>query len=184
MSGSLPCFTDRWGAAACPSPDRGASDITGVNHFRAPMSSTLKILTIVFVGMMAAVMFTVPPPANLLVLAIVVLTATFSVRGYTVQPGMLLVHRLGWATKIPLAGLVAAGVQPNATVGSIRVFGIGGAFAFVGRFRNSELGSYRAYVTDPDFCVVLDFGSEKVIVTPDSPSRFVEAVLWGASSRT
>ena len=158
--------------------------MTGGKHFRAPMSSKLKILTAVFIGMMVAVLFLVPPPANLPVLLIVALTMAFSVRGYSVRPGMLLVHRLGWSTKIPLDGLISAEAEPNATIGSIRVFGIGGAFAFVGRFRNSTLGSYRAYVTDPAFCVVLDFGSETVVVTPDSPARFLEVLLCGARRRT
>lgn len=148
------------------------------------MSSKLKIMTVLFLGLMTAVLFAVPPPANLLVLAIVAVTATFSVRGYSVRPGVLLIHRPGWATKIPLDRLVSAEAEPNATLGSIRVFGIGGAFAFVGRFRNSTLGAYRAYVTDPDLCVVLKLGPETVVVTPDSPARFVEAVLWGANSRT
>jgi hypothetical protein len=147
------------------------------------MSTKLKISTTLFVALMAVVLFIAPPPANFLVLAILGLTAAFSVRGYTVRPGMLLVHRLGWATHLPLNGLASAEAEPNATVRSIRVFGTGGAFAFVGKFRNATLGSYRAYVTDPDYCVVLDFGSETVVVTPDSPVRFVEAVRLGASSR-
>jgi hypothetical protein len=158
--------------------------MTGGVQFRAPLSSKLKILTAIFVGTMAVVGFLVPSPANLLVIVIFGLTAAFSVRGYTVRPGLLMIHRLGWATKIPLRGLISAEAEPNATLGSIRVFGIGGAFAFVGRFRNSTLGSYRAYVTDPAFCVVLDFGSETVVVTPDSPVRFLEALLWAARSRT
>jgi len=157
--------------------------MTGGMHFRAPMSTKLTISTSLFVALMAVVLFITPPPANYLVLAILGLAAAFSVRGYTVQPGVLRVHRLGWATKIPLSDLVSAEAEPNATVGSIRVFGIGGAFAFAGKFRNSTLGGYRAYVTDPDYCVVLDFGSETVVVTPDSPVRFVEAVRLGASSR-
>lgn len=157
--------------------------MSGGVHFRAPMSSKLKLFTALFIALMGGVLFTAPPPANLLVIAILGLTAAFSVRGYTVQPGMLLVHRLGWATKIPLTGLVSAEAEPNATVGSIRVFGIGGAFAFAGKFRNSTLGSYRAYVTDSDYCVVLDLGSETIVVTPDSPVRFVEAVRRGADSR-
>ena len=148
------------------------------------MSSKLKIMTALFIGMMAAVLLSVPPPANLLALALVGLTAAYSVRGYTVLPGMLLIHRLGWAKKVPLDGLVTVEAEPNATVGSIRLFGIGGAFAFVGRFRNSTLGSYRAYATDPDFCVVLDLGPETIVVTPDSPVRFAEAVRVAARSRT
>ena len=157
--------------------------MTGSLHFRAPMSSKLKLFTALFLALMAVVLFKVPQPANFGVLAIVGLTAAFSVRGYTVRPGVLLVQRLGWATRIPLSGLVSAEAEPNATLGSIRVFGIGGAFAFVGKFRNATLGSYRAYVTDPEFCVVLEIGPEKIVVTPDSPVRFVEAIRLAANSR-
>lgn len=157
--------------------------MTGGIHFRAPMSSKLKIFTALFLALMGAVMVSTPPPASLGVIAILVLTAAFSVRGFTVRPGELLVHRLGWATKVPLAGLVSVEAEPDATAGSIRLFGIGGAFAFVGKFRNETLGNYRAYVTDPDLCVVLDFGSEKLVVTPDSPARFVDAATRAANSR-
>jgi hypothetical protein len=156
----------------------------GGMHFRAPWSPRLKAFTAAFLILMTAVFIATPMPTRLLPLVIVGATASFSVRGYTVRPGLLIVHRLGWATKIPLGGLVAAEAEPNATIGSIRIFGIGGAFAFVGRFRSSTLGNYRAYVTDPDLCVVLEFGNTTLVVTPDSPTRFVEAVQSGASIRT
>jgi hypothetical protein len=90
------------------------------------MSSKLKITTVLFLGLMTVVLFTVPPPASLLVLAIVAITAAFSVRGYSVRPGVLLIHRPGWTTKILLDGLVSVEADPNATLGSIRVFGMGG----------------------------------------------------------
>jgi len=156
----------------------------GGEHFRAPWSPRLKAFTAAFLALMTAMFIATQMPTRLLPLMILGITMAFSVRGYSVRPGMLMVHRVGWSTKLPLDGLVSAEAEPNATIGSIRVFGIGGAFAFVGRFRNSTLGSYRAYVTDPAFCVVLDFGSETVVVTPDSPARFLEALLWAARSRT
>ena len=156
----------------------------GGAHFRAPWSQRLKAFTAAFLGLMAVVLVATPPPANLLPLAIVGVTAAFSVRGYTVRPRTLLVHRLGWVTEIPLDDLQSAAAKPNATLGSIRMFGIGGAFAFVGRFRNAGLGSYRAYVTDPAFCVVLDLGRETVVVTPDSPIRFVESVQLATGRKT
>lgn len=156
----------------------------GGTHFRAPWSSKLKLFTGAFLAVMAAVSMTTPPPVNLLPISIVAVTAAFSVRGYTVRPRELLVHRLGWTTRIRLDGLESATAEPNATLGSVRVFGIGGAFAFVGRFRNATLGSYRAYVTDPAFAVVVDLDSGKVVVTPDSPVRFVESVLRATGRRS
>jgi hypothetical protein len=155
----------------------------GGTRFRAPLSAKLKLFTGAFLVLMVAVTLSTPPPLNLLPVAIVAVTAAFAVRGYTVRPGVLVVHRLGWATRIPLKGLKSVSAEPDATLGSIRVFGLGGAFAFVGRFRNSTLGSYRAYVTDPALCVVLDLGGETVVVTPDSPVRFVERAHLAAGLR-
>ena len=58
--------------------------MNGGTHFRAPMSTKLKIFTAIFIALMGVVLFTAPPPANFGVLAILGLTAAFSVRGYTV----------------------------------------------------------------------------------------------------
>ncbi|MGW8282823.1 MAG: PH domain-containing protein, partial [Gemmatimonadota bacterium] len=147
----------------------------GVN-FRAPMSRKLQLTTAVFLVLMGCVVVLAPPPVKLASCLLVAGIAAFSVRGYTVQPGVVLVHRLGWATRISLRGLVAIEAEPHATHGSIRVLGNGGAFAFTGKFRNATLGSYRAFVTDPARCVVLVLASQTVVLTPDSPVRFVEAV--------
>jgi hypothetical protein len=145
-------------------------------HFRAPWSAKLRAFTAGFLAIVALVAAFTPPLPSLLIVGIALLTALFSVRGYTVRDRTLLVHRLGWATKIPLAGLRSAVPEPDATMGSIRLLGVGGAFAFAGRFRNEILGTYRAYATDAALAVVLDFGDERIVVTPDSPVRFAEVV--------
>ena len=156
----------------------------GGTHFRAPWSSRLKAFTAAFLLLMAVVVAATQMPVRLLPLVIVGITAAFSVRGYTVRPRELLVHRLGWATRIRLDGLESATAEPNGTLGSVRVFGIGGAFAFVGRFRNATLGSYRAYLTDPALAVVLQLDTDKIVVTPDSPVRFVESVMHATGRRS
>ncbi len=156
----------------------------GGTHFRAPLSQKLKLTTVIFLSAMGGVTVLTPLPLNLIPVLLVGALAAFSVRGYTVQPGVVLVHRLGWATRIPLRDLVSVEAEPHATVGSIRIFGNGGAFAFTGKFRNSTLGSYRAYVTDPAFCVVLELDSQKVVLTPGSPVRFVEAVRRAGHTRS
>jgi hypothetical protein len=62
---------------------------------------------------------------------------------------------------------------------SWRVFGLGGVFAYVGRFSSAALGTYSAYVTDPSRTVVLRYGEPGavVVVSPDRPAAFVEEVL-------
>ena len=72
--------------------------------------------------------------------------------------------------------VASADYSPGATLGSVRTFGIGGLFGFVGHFRNAFLGPYRAYATDPANAVVLRLGREVVVVTPERPAEFVAAI--------
>lgn len=100
----------------------------------------------------------------------------FTVRGYSLTSSELQVHRLFWATRVPLMGLRSARVEPDAMQGSIRTFGNGGLFSFTGRFSNTKLGSYRAFVTDPHRTVVLDFETRRIVVSPAVPEEFANDV--------
>jgi hypothetical protein len=146
-------------------------------HFFAPWSTRLKLMTggLVIVLIIAAV--ATKGWGSLVILAILLVAAAFAIRGYSVMDGKLLVHRLGWANKFDLANLVSAEVSLGATMGSLRTMGIGGLFGFVGHFHNEILGSYKAYATNEFNTVVLVFGDETIVVTPDDPEEFVEVVM-------
>ena len=83
--------------------------------------------------------------------------ALFTVRGYTITPDSILVHRLSWATELPRAGLESARSLPHAMRWSVRTFGNGGFFSFTGFYWSKALGAYRAYVTNPAETVVLRY---------------------------
>lgn len=151
-------------------------------HFRAPWSRKLQVTTALFGLILLIAFITLPEPGRYVVLGILIVAALFAVRGYSVLDGQLLVHRLGWATKFDLSTLSSVESSPGATLGSVRALGIGGLFGFVGRYRNEVLGLYRAYATHDLNTVVLDFGGDKVVVTPDDPEQFVEAVRAQVSS--
>ncbi len=110
---------------------------------------------------------------------VVLLAATlFMVRGYTVTTDTILVHRLGWSSTVPLAGLQSATVSPDAIRGASRTRGNGGFFSYTGRFRNRRLGSFRAFVTDSARAVVLRFrdradGDDVIVMSPHDPDAFV-----------
>jgi hypothetical protein len=118
---------------------------------------------------------------GLLLLTLVIGCALFTIRGYTVVDGAVLVHRLFWATRLPLAGLCSVQVQPDAMRWSIRTFGNGGFFSFTGYYRNTKLGSYRAFVTDGHRTVVLHYSGRTVVLSPGSPEDFVREL---SSQRT
>ena len=151
-------------------------------HFLAPWGAKLWVATIGFLALFAFIAYRSGPPASYGILAVALVASTFMVRGYSIVDGKLLVHRLGWSTKFDLAQLSTVEFSPGATLGSVRVMGIGGLFGFVGRFRNEVLGLYRAYATDAMNTVVLDFAGAKVVVTPDDPPAFVAAIETHSAS--
>ena len=110
-------------------------------------------------------------------LTVVGAAARFAVRGYTVRDDSILVHRLGWSTRVDLRGLESVTISPHVMRRSVRELGNGGLFAYTGRFRNASLGSYRAFVTDHARTVVLRFpgraDGEVLVVSPDDPEAFV-----------
>lgn len=109
----------------------------------------------------------------LLPLAVVAGCLPFMVRGYTITPDAILIHRPFWDTKLPRVGLESAQVEPDAMRGSLRTFGNGGGFSFSGFYYSKRLGSYRAFVTDLHRTVVLRYATRRVVLSPETPEDFV-----------
>jgi hypothetical protein len=150
-----------------------------MTHFRAPWSKSLiaasTFATLVCLGVSYA-LWTLSlkgGPAEslrfwlaLLPLAVILICALFTVRGYSISNRELGIHRLLWTTRVSFDGLQAVFFDTNATDRSIRTFGNGGFFSFTGYFRNKELGSYRAFMTDRRRAVVLRFSTSVIVISP------------------
>lgn len=98
--------------------------------------------------------------------------ALFSIRGYTVTPDAVLIHRLFWATRLPLADLQSANRRVAHPWQGIRI-GNGGFFSFTGWRYSPGDGFYRVFVTDPHHLVALQFPGRKVVVSPSPPEDFI-----------
>ncbi len=109
--------------------------------------------------------------------ALVFACALFVVRGYTITPDAILVHRLLWATRLPREGLESAEFVTGVMNRSLRTCGNGGFFSFTGFYWSKTLRSYRAYVTDLRRTVVLRYERRTVVVSPDSPEDFVRELF-------
>ena len=154
-----------------------------MKHYKAPWSGSLvavtSVLTVLLLGITLGMAFYgrgIVPWAGLLPLAILVCSVPFTIRGYTVTPDAILVHRLLWTTRLSLSGLASAKFEPEAMRGSIRTFGNGGLFSITGFFRNKALGAYRAFVTDQHQTVVLHYSGHTVVVSPSSPQEFIHGL--------
>jgi Bacterial PH domain len=156
-----------------------------MNYFHAPWSKSLIVAstfaTLVCLGVSYA-LWTLPLTGGsveslrfwlvLLPLAVILVCALFTVRGYSISNRELAIHRLFWTTRVSLNGLEGAYFDPAATQRSIRTFGNGGFFSFTGYFRNKQLGSYRAFMTDRRRAVVLRFSTSVIVISPDRTRRF------------
>ena len=109
---------------------------------------------------------------GLYLLALVAGSTLFTIRGYTIIPDAILVHRLLWATRLPRAGLQSAQFVPVRPGCSIRI-GNGGFFSFSGWYYNTRLGLYRVFVTDHRRMVFLRYPNRLVAISPADPEVFV-----------
>jgi len=107
----------------------------------------------------------------------------FVIRGYSLQGGELIVHRLAWDTRFSLHGLKEAAFAPGAASRSIRLFGNGGLFVFAGLYWNRNLGRFRMLVTDLNRTVVLKLPDRTLVISPEDPEEFVAALRGEVTPR-
>jgi len=114
---------------------------------------------------------------GLLPLVLLIGAALCTVRGYSISPEFIYVHRLFWKTRLSRQGLESAEYRPGGMRGSIRTCGNGGLFSFTGWYYNRTLGCYRAFATATDRTVVLRLRGKIIVLTPDEPERFVSELM-------
>jgi hypothetical protein len=146
-------------------------------YFRSPWSKTLKISTAVFLALFLLAMILGGPAGALLGGALLVAAFLLMVNGYSIQNGHVFVYGLLWRKAFDLCELQDILAEPYLTNGSVRTFGLGGLFSSIGYFRNQELGNYLGFMTDAKNTVALDFVSKRLVVTPEDPQGFRDAVL-------
>lgn len=159
------------------------------NHFGAPWSLTLKVLSIVVplvAGACAFLPMLMVPTAPWLqiVVPVVILfslgiSSLFAVRGYVIEPDSVVVRRLLWDTRVALRNLAGAEARSLTNDFHLRLCGNGGLFAFTGWYWCRSLGRFRLFGTDLKRSVVLRFTKGTVVITPDRPDEFVSRLLTG-----
>jgi hypothetical protein len=115
--------------------------------------------------------------ADVAPIALLVGCALFTIRGYAITPDAILIKRLLWSTRLPRAGIESAVLAPRTMEHSIRVFGNGGLYAIAGWYRNRELGTYRAFITDTDRAIVIRYPDRTVVLSPGDPEGFIGDLL-------
>lgn len=100
----------------------------------------------------------------------------YSTKGYSVQKGKLLVERPIGKKVISLKMLKGIYDYKKIEKGfTIRTFGNGGLFGYFGYYSNDKIGRFKLYSTKRKDFHILDFGKEKIGISPDDP-EFIEAL--------
>lgn len=147
-------------------------------NFKAPWDLKLIIITSIIILLLGGSLFWEPNLIHsVIILAIILGCTAFGVYGYSIQEGKLKIIRWGWATEIEIKDITNVNATLHATIGSIRTFGIGGLFGYIGYYKNSILGSYKAYATNSDNTVLIETNHNgKIVITPDDPNEFIESL--------
>ena len=147
-------------------------------RFKAPWDLLLITMTVgivallIVIGAIAGILWVM-----VLNWGIIIICVAFGVYGYSIQEGRLQIIRLGWSKNIRLADIQRVENKPIAMMGSIRLFGIGGVFGYIGNFKNSILGNYKAYVTHRKKTVlIVTKENQKLLISPDNPVEFINSL--------
>lgn len=109
--------------------------------------------------------------------SIIIACIVFGVYGYSIQDGTLKIVRMGWSKDVALDSIKQVEKKPMAMMGSIRIFGIGGVFGYIGNFKNSILGRYKAYVTHRKKTVLITtVTDQQLLISPDDPAEFIKSL--------
>jgi transcriptional regulator with XRE-family HTH domain len=156
-------------------------------HFKCPYSKSEKLLVgVTTVALLLIVIFPIPlmtPGGRILLphylFAWAIDFLLFSnlytqVRGLILKDGRLRVCHIGFVAKYDLSKLTAMEINPQAMIGAIPLSIP--IFMLTPWCKSPSLGVFRSLATDESKCVVMEFGKKKIVVTPDDPQAFVEAV--------
>jgi hypothetical protein len=164
------------------------------HHFKAPWGRTLFIAsaftTLVMLGTACLLILnrqipwfvSLPLPTDSLgiVIAAVLLiplgALPFIIRGYVLTKDGILIKRLWWNTVLPFAEMRSIEVEPLALSHSFRTCGNGGLYSFTGFYWSSQLGHFRAYVTDLNRTVIVHMRNRTAVLSPDDPAAFARSV--------
>jgi hypothetical protein len=147
----------------------------------APWPALLKVMTAAGTVVLLALMLGLSNHESTrlmagLPLAVWGLCAWYMVRGFRIDGDTLVIQRLSTETRIPLHQPLRVENRPAALLDARRTFGNGGIFAFTGTYRNTGLGAFRLYATDPLKAVILHLPDQVVVVTPADPQAFMAAL--------
>ncbi|HMA62837.1 MAG TPA: PH domain-containing protein [bacterium] len=104
------------------------------------------------------------------------ISALSNVRKYSVDRQYLYIHKIIWRKKISMKNLIDVEKRTNLMESDFswkKLLKKKDFLSYKGQYKDKKVGSYEAYVTDPDHLVLLIFRDKKIAVSPQYTDRFI-----------
>ncbi|RFS20116.1 hypothetical protein DVR12_20585 [Chitinophaga silvatica] len=146
------------------------------------LTKVITIIVIIFVVSLFVLIIsskpgnTVPGNVALIILAVSILvTFGYSPRYYSITEDAIIIKRIFSDISIPFEDVVNISIiEKSAIRGSLRVFGSGGLFGYLGIFRSSNLGKYQMWSTNCETLVLIECMNKKIVISPSDNNDFIE----------
>ncbi|MFR9535026.1 MAG: PH domain-containing protein [Rikenellaceae bacterium] len=100
----------------------------------------------------------------LIFLLTIVISLYWSPRNLSIDQERLTCHTFGSRIEIPLSSILfVTQIEPRDIKTSMRLFGSGGMFGYMGRFRNKKLGNYTMYITERKNLILVTTQTKKYV---------------------
>ncbi len=112
-----------------------------------------------------------------LVTAVMIFTALFMPKSFTINPSVLKITQVGFSRIIPMENIDSIEPVGSGELGfSIRTFGSGGFLGYLGKFWYKNIGHVTAYVTDRSKILLVRLkNGRKILISPDDVAGFLKA---------
>lgn len=95
----------------------------------------------------------------------------------TIENDKIILHRLFGTINIPIKNIIEIKAIPKSeTAFSIRIFGSGGLFGYLGKFKNKKLGSYTMYATNLNELVLIRTDRKAYVFSCRNRDEYIESI--------
>jgi hypothetical protein len=94
----------------------------------------------------------------------------------SVEKEAITIHLVNRDIVIPLDEIEEIRLYHASGTYNLRIFGSGGAFGYLGKFNNVELGDYQMYVTDSSRKILVKTADKTLVFSCDNPDELVDYV--------
>ena len=156
--------------------------------FTCPWSLGVKVITTITIIILVASTYFIwndDFPASMLwlkyTLIIIFIATIIGGLGYMpirliIENDKIILHRLFGAINIPIKDIIEIkAIENSETAFSIRVFGSGGLFGYLGKF-NKKLGYYTMYATDINELILIRTDRKTYVFSCRNRDEFIESV--------